>query len=214
MNAPLAIAAVHPLESTPGFAALQTVKKIRPHEWEHCLAFSNCIARADHFLRTRLDGKEVGAIVAEDVGHMKNLISEHYEISKNYIYNWNVGGLRQDNYQTETGFVNVNPVNKIDKVIHDPLFMRKGSCAMLDVADSCAFSIRRWLNEFDYGNDLMYAVFGERYGNTLLNDRTWLDGPASYALVDHEANDFYLDRVAAQRAQPYNVLAHNRRMGR
>lgn len=145
---------------------------------QHFWAFHGCLARADKYIREYCDVREVGTVVAEDIPQMRRFLAgvtkepasragfvspaPYKETLQPTAEERELGYNKQ---QTETR------ITRIRKSIH---FVKKGEDTMLQIADACAFGIRRYFSKLEFGDDFMHAILGG------LPDRENYVGPYHY----------------------------------
>lgn len=67
-------------------------------------------------------------------------------------------------------------INNISDVPH---FVAKDGAPLLQLADACAFSFRRYLSKQEHGADLILAMLGSHAGRGFINDPIWFSGVSS-----------------------------------
>lgn len=165
--------------------------KMSSSQFEHFMTFVDAIERADHFIRTRLSGKEVGAIVAENVPAMQIHLSKAIDVCRKMSgTKLPKEGLLQDRQQKLMG-VHEDKILLLTNIVNTPLFVKKGAAPMLDIADACAFAIRRWVGRYDHAKDLILCMAGEHYGKILFSDPAWTTSPGSNAVIDPDSDDYW-----------------------
>lgn len=152
----------------------------------HGLAFEQCMERADSFLRKYLRGTEAGVVVCEDIPqHRKVLARLGLQLRDNPVF------LPSESFRPEIGqrVLGMKPEAyelRIDHIIDAPHFVAKKAAPILQLADACAFAIRRWVNKESRGQELVKAMLGERTSNRMFRDPVWFEGPHA-GLVNTDA---------------------------
>ena len=145
------------------------------NKFSHLMAFNACMERSDFFLRKYLGGKEIGAVVAEDVPEMKELITAAGLFPKESPEPITVPAelLRWERWQEILGEAPEPHILKIEHIVDVPHFVKKGKAPLLQLADACAFAFRRCLSKKSHGDDLVCAMLGPHHGPTFVNEPTW-----------------------------------------
>ncbi|MGW8201891.1 DUF3800 domain-containing protein [Sphingomonas bisphenolicum] len=147
--------------------------KIARNVFEHILAFAYCIERSDYFLRTYLDGSEVGTVIAEDVPKIRKLLSLGGVTFREHPMTLSSDDLKQNRMHK---LLNLKPTEnslEIRHIIDVPHFVEKAGAPLLQLADVCAFSFRRCLSRQTNGDDLVLAMLGPIVGPNFLKDEVW-----------------------------------------
>ncbi|MGN6270444.1 MAG: DUF3800 domain-containing protein [Sphingomonas sp.] len=154
-------------------------KNISISAFEHAQAFAKCLERADLFLRKYLDGREIGTVIAEEANERKKLLSAvSLRLRKEPLY-LSSGALLQSSWEKA---LNASPkphLYTIKNIVDVPHFVPKSGAPLLQLADACAFSFRRFLSKKSYGSELCLAMLGEYEGKTFVNDPVWFSGGSS-----------------------------------
>jgi hypothetical protein len=131
-----------------------------PEHYHHARAFGLCIATADGYIRDNAGANEVATVVAEDVPAMRRRLLaavDSYRTSpvrlnpSQVVSERTFAGFRVDASRLEL------TVNRIIDTIH---FVAKRDAPILQVADACAFGLRRFLAGQSYGEDFAKSVVG------------------------------------------------------
>lgn len=130
------------------------------------------MARANKYIRDWAHPDEIATVVAEDVPDKRRLLKQslkkaHVNLPMTVEFviptkaEINAGGITQ-----------TNP-GPIDRVIDTAHFVEKNDAPLLQIADACAFSFRRYFANQDGGDVLVRAILG--------SDLVWSDwqGPIS-----------------------------------
>jgi hypothetical protein len=122
----------------PGYTAVQI---------QHAHCFLGCVGAADTFVRQVGPG-EVATIVAEDVPEVRKLLRHALTLAR---------------YQppTVTGW-GPSPATelRVTQVVDEVHFAGKEEAILLQVADACAFGLRRYFADQSYGDVFAHAVTG------------------------------------------------------
>jgi hypothetical protein len=160
-------------------------QSIAENHYEHCLAFSNCIERADFFLSNYLNGSEVGVIIAEDVPEIRRHLSNIGMIFQKVSLTLQSEDMRSSNWETVTGTKPRGHTYEINNIVDVPHFVQKNGAPLLQLADACAFAFRRCLEKRPIGSDLVRTMLGERDGANFANDPVWFELSSSGLFNTH-----------------------------
>jgi hypothetical protein len=131
---------------------------MRLHDFQHIMAFKNCIDRANKYIRDWADPEEVATLVAEDVPEKRRFLKAVLKV--------NVSLPLEESYilattaEKKTGHILQTNAGPIDKIVDTVHFAQKDEAPLLQIADACAFSFRRYFAEQEYGNDLVEEMLG------------------------------------------------------
>lgn len=144
-------------------------KSIKHHDFQHISAFGACIRRADSYIRKRATDNEVATVIAEDVPNLRRFL----RISHLAYMELADSDLAPTKLEITTGKrtqENSGPVSKIIDTVH---FVEKNGAPLLQIADACAFSFRRYFAGQPHGVSLVREMLGY--------DLEWSDwqGPSS-----------------------------------
>lgn len=128
-------------------------------EFQHVYAFWRCAARANKYVRDWALPNEVATMVAEDVRDMRDLLGSvlravppEYELTPEY--------LDLTEAEKASGVVTQTHPGPIDKIIDTVHFVKKDKAPLLQIADACAFSFRRYFAEQQHGDEWVRAILG------------------------------------------------------
>ena len=154
-------------------------KKLSVAAYEHGLAFAKCIERADLFLRKYLGGSEVGTIIAEDVNEKRKLLGKMALLFKHMP---TVVGPELQHQTKAEQMLGIQPgevTQEVTNIIDVPHFVSKDGAPLLQLADACAFSFRRFLSKYKHGDQLVLAMLGPGQGGDFITDPVWFSGGCS-----------------------------------
>lgn len=153
--------------------------KMTRSQWHHALAFSECAVEADAYLRERCEEDEVGTMIAEDVPEMRKNIRLVFEASKDMFFPPNPELMRPTLEEIRSGQIAQNPPSGITRIQDGVQFAEKSQAPLLQIADACAFSFRRFFSGQEFGAELM------AYMGLELDIEDWM-GPQSSSIICHE----------------------------
>lgn len=135
-------------------------------DFHHILAFHMCISRANKYVRDWADHEEIATVVAEDVPEKRQFLKEVLKVK---MPDLDLGD--ESMFHAKTGSdTNPGPIDRIVDTVH---FCAKDEAPLLQIADACAFSFRRYLSAQSHGEQLLQEMLGEK-----LNWQDW-QGPIS-----------------------------------
>lgn len=157
---------------------------IRPEDVRHALAFQYCIERADYNLRAYCDPDDVATVICEDVGKKKKLLRE-----------W-IRRVQQDPELVHayidrgTYLEPIFQMQKIERVIDRIHFVEKQDAPLMQIADACAFGLRRMLERFKNGEEFGKAVLGKHPYSS-----EWFENTQSALLVRHHLEGLVTSKI-------------------
>jgi hypothetical protein len=137
-------------------------------QWHHLMAFVLCIQKVDGYLRERCAEDEIATLIAEDVPDMRRHLCTMFDIVK-----------RQYAPLAAPGLVSGRLHQGVSRIQDSINFAEKTQAPLLQVADACAFSFRRFFAGQSHGEELIAAM-----GLSL--DRQEWSGPASGGLFSKD----------------------------
>ena len=102
---------------------------------------------ADAYLRERCAEGEIGTLIAEDVPEMRNRLRGAFEVAKRLFIPAELLGVDSAAYK--------QGISQIQDGIH---FAEKVQAPLLQIADACAFCLRRFFSEQSHGAELVHAM--------------------------------------------------------
>lgn len=174
--------------------------------FEHGVAFSNCAEKSDLFLRKYRGGKEIGVIVAEDVPSNKKFLAKMGMWRKGRPLTLSQEHVHQTVAQKLLGIEPKPYVSEITHIVDVPNFVDKGGAPLLQLADACAFTFRRYLSRQRYGEDLIFAMLGPGEGQYFIDEPAWFTGTSSGLFNTHK---YFSDE---QRREAHEMDQELRRM--
>jgi len=135
-------------------------RKLKPHEFDHFMAFVYCIAAADKYLRKNTGDNEVATLVAENVDNMKHALKLVPGFLKNHPYTMEPEDLRHDVSDITKEQIKNGELITVNKIVDGVHFAEKADAPLLQVADACAFVLRRWIARESRGEELVQEMLG------------------------------------------------------
>lgn len=138
--------------STPEFAM-----KLTLDEFAHAMAFACSMAMVGKFLREYGGNREVGMVVAEDSPDMRNALKRALIFLKSEERMITPIKISQTFGRVESDKVQFSAREVIDTVN----FAAKSEALCLWLADACAFGLRRFYSQLQYGDDYAKLIIGD-----------------------------------------------------
>ena len=144
-------------QDAPDNAGL-TALGMSSEQQQHLLAFRSCLGRADKYIREYAHPREVATVIAEDVRNMRRYLAE------------TTSGMRgqfgpthrppADQIDRSLGFNTQETQDRITRIRQSIHFVGKDEEPMTQVADACAFGLRRFFSGLEFGDQFGHAVMG------------------------------------------------------
>ncbi|MBS7542219.1 DUF3800 domain-containing protein [Ancylobacter oerskovii] len=149
------------------------------HRFEHLSAFQRCMERTDWFIHKYLSGLETGKVVAEDLPEAREILTNSGFMFRDHPIEMTEEHLLAEPWQKELGIKAAAHTYAIRHIVDVPHFVDKSGAPILQLADACAFSFRRYLSRQTYGDDLVLAMLGDQEGSNFLARDAWFSGSSS-----------------------------------
>jgi hypothetical protein len=146
-------------------------------QMQHIMAFNNCIARADKYIRENAGLREVGSVVAEDVPEMRRFLKIAPKVVKMTPLITPPGGLIATESERKPGYITQQSEQRVTRIRNSVHFVEKTDDPLLQLADACAFGFRRFFSNQEFGREFCEAIVGHALP---IND--WA-GPASATTI-------------------------------
>lgn len=108
----------------------------------HAEGFVYCLAEADGILSFTF--QQLATVIAEDVPKIRDRLKRAFQ------------ELRARPIDTQKFGSRV-----VSQIIDSPHFVAKGEAPLLPIVDACVFSLRRWLEGLEYGEEMVSPMFAE-----------------------------------------------------
>jgi hypothetical protein len=144
---------------------------------QHAMAFSGCLARADRFIRLYADPRETAAVVAEDLPEMRKILSAVALMFRDKPMTLRPEDLLPTEAEQAQGFIEQDAEFRITKLRGPVHFVQKQEDPLLQVADACAYALRRYFSGQTLGAEFIEAMLGMQLN--LADFR----GPSSYGTL-------------------------------
>jgi hypothetical protein len=120
---------------------------------DHALAFVLSMAQADKIIRNRC-GIEMAQVIAEDHPEMKRLLRSAVNVLRfqpltlpNTSFSSNIPKSQPEPY-------------RVERIVDEVHFMDRHGSPFLQIADACAFGLRRYYSDLTYGDSYMDEILG------------------------------------------------------
>jgi Protein of unknown function (DUF3800) len=129
-------------------------KKMTPKNSDHMMAFVLCVAQADEYVREHFEG-EVAQVIAADSGEMRQVL----KMAGNRLLNPEPLPLAMETYgpKGSTGRIEQVP-QTTRRVIDDIHCLEPSNAPFLQLADACAFGLRRAFSNYKDGRDYLRII--------------------------------------------------------
>lgn len=127
-------------------------------DFNHMEAFIACAQRADLFLRERCDPNEIAIAVCEDIPEKRRFLKISLQVAEHSYVPIDPSRARPTKAEMASGVVGQRFVSGVTHIKDGLHFAAKADSVLLQLADACAFAIRRFLNEQEHGEALVRAM--------------------------------------------------------
>ena len=134
--------------------------KLRDHEKDHLMAFANCLALADRNIRDKAGAMEIATVVCEDCQDMRQYLKKVPDWYKKNPIHLGPKDLRWIEEDERAGYLTQSGDMRIERIRGSVHFVEKDEDPLVQVADACAFGIRRFFAGQKFGRDFVEAIFG------------------------------------------------------
>ena len=152
---------------------------LKMEQFDHIVSFGGCVARADKYIREHAEITEIASIVAEDIPEMRRFLKVAPDAYRGTGRTSPEDHLRPTLAEQRQGFIAQETEMRISRIRKGIHFVAKQDDPILQLADACAFALRRYFSEQDFGNDFIKAMLGFE---PILED---FAGPSSYGCYTH-----------------------------
>lgn len=134
---------------------------LKPHQEDHLIAFSQCVCVADRSIRWYGGASEVASIVAEDVPEMRRFLRKVPELWRKNPINLLPQNLRQTPADLEAGYSTQSGEMRVTRIRNSVHFVEKADDPLVQVADACAYGLRRYFAGEKFGPEFARAILGD-----------------------------------------------------
>lgn len=132
--------------------------KFTKAQMDHLMAFSFCLAMADRYVRTYCRPGEVATLIAEDLPECKPLLHTAVPYLRERPLLLGPEFMRPTRAQAEAGIQPPVFEEKATCIRDGVHFARKTDAPFLQIADACAFGLRRYLCGQSHGEEMIQAM--------------------------------------------------------
>ena len=130
-------------------------------QFEHCIAFSQCVAIADRNIRTHAGPREVATVVAEDVPEMRKFLKHTSRMLREDPYYLTPEMLRELEGDKERGYSEQSGEVRVSRIRNSIHFVEKADDPLVQIADACAYGFRRFFAGEKFGVEFAEAILGD-----------------------------------------------------
>lgn len=152
------------------------VPGITPLQWQHIESLFYCLQAADGWVRDNCAPNEIATVVSEDTAELKGLIKVVATVLREIRFEHaDPTSSIPTKLEKALGVSLHAAESKVTRIVDCVHLAEKKHAILLQLADACAFSFRRFFAELPRGEELVAAMLGRA-----LEIEDWL-GPASGA---------------------------------
>jgi hypothetical protein len=123
------------------------------------VAFDLCVGLADKFIRDRCGINETAAIVHEQNQNMDRVLRSI--LRNRRLAPVNIPGVAPTAEEKRLGYIKQETDHRVERIRNSIFFARKDDDPLLCMADACAFGLRRYFTELEFGAEFGRAVLGQ-----------------------------------------------------
>lgn len=134
---------------------------LSPEKSDHIHAFSMCVSVADRGIRNHAHPREVGTIIAEDVPEMRKFLKLVPRVIRASPINLPQSMMRTTVTDDEKGFIAQSGDFRVTRIRNSVHFVEKADDPLVQVADACAYGLRRFFAQQKFGVEFAEAILGD-----------------------------------------------------
>jgi hypothetical protein len=138
-------------------------------QWDHYIAFKTCLAVADRNIRNRAGPREIATVVAEDIPEMRQFLKNIPRELREKPITLTKDLVRETVADKEAGYLVQKGDMRVTRIRNSVHFVGKAEDPLVQVADACAYGIRRYFCEQQHGLEFAKAVVGPESMDRLKN---------------------------------------------
>ena len=127
---------------------------------DHLQAFFNCVSIADRGIRDNAHAREVASLVVEDIPEMRKVLKLVPGILRDNPISLRKEHLRETVSDVEAGYLKQSGDIRVTRIRGAVHFVEKQEDPLVQVADACAYGIRRYFAEQKFGMEFVREIFG------------------------------------------------------
>lgn len=140
-----------------------TSLKLSQSQFEHVMTFSNCLTVADRNIRRHAHPSEVATVVAEDIPEMRKFLKVIPKMYRDHPFHFAPEHLRETPQDKEAGHCTQRGEMRIARIRNSVHFVEKAEDPLVQVADACAYGLRRYFAKEKFGDLFARAVLGNEF---------------------------------------------------
>jgi hypothetical protein len=131
-----------------------------PHEIDHLMAFQACIAVADKHIRERGKPLEAASIIAEDEPNMRKFLKNSVRYLRENPRIIERASMLPTAAEEQQGYVEQIGDQRVTNIRNPICFTDKQEEPLVQLADACAYGLKRYFSEQDFGEQFVAAING------------------------------------------------------
>jgi len=128
---------------------------------DHFMAFNMCLACADGYIRDAADHSEVASVVAEDTDEMRKHLKHVVRMLRASPHVLKPEHQRRTVWDEEAGHPVQRGEIRVTRIRSSIHFVAKAEDPLVQVADACAYGIRRYFAEQPLGLEFANEIVGD-----------------------------------------------------
>lgn len=141
--------------------AEEILELMSPAQADHFFAFLNMVGVADRNIQKHARPREVATLVAEDIPEMRKFLKLVPEILSTGRIRFRPESLRPTIKDEEAGYMQQSGLMRVSRIRKSIHFVEKPDDPLVQVADACAFGLRRFFAKQKFGEDFAQAIVGD-----------------------------------------------------
>ncbi len=130
---------------------------------DHLHTFALCLGHADNEIRNNASPSEVAMVVAEDVPEMRRFLRIVPRVYRNNPIMISQAHMRKTVSDEEAGYIRQSGDFRITRIRNSVHFVEKADDPLVQVADACAYGLRRYFAEEKFGVEFARATVGSEH---------------------------------------------------
>lgn len=129
-------------------------------QFDHVMAFNNCIAVCDRNIRRHAGAREVATVVAEDIPEMRRFLKIAPRLLRENPMHLAPEHLRETTGDQEAGYSQQSGELRVTRIRNSVHFVEKAEDPLVQVADACAYGFRRFFAGEKFGVEFVRSIVG------------------------------------------------------
>lgn len=139
-------------------------------QFDHLMAFNKCIGVCDRNIRQHAGPREVASVVAEDIPEMRRFLRNAPRLLRETPMHLGPADLRETIADREAGYSRQCGELRVTRIRNSVHFVAKAEDPLVQVADACAYGLRRFFAKEKFGVEFARSIVGHE--NMLRNFAT------------------------------------------